>query len=209
MRKKLGDTMSSAEKVRSEMARKEEHFKREAARREERMQSRVVNALRQETDEAKEATGAAAGGAAAVRAPLAAGAQATAVVAAAAAAAEDMGASSEELVRMTMRAENAERRVAALEEELTQMARKHGKEVAALKLKMAEKDAQLMGGFGSAANLALGELGPPRTPAADDPLLAGLVAEGGSRGGSRPGSRPGRKKTPPLAPLAVPEVPAQ
>ena len=45
------------------------------------------------------------------------------------------------------------------------MARSQGREIAALKMKVAEAEAAAKGGFGSAANLALGELPPaPRPP---------------------------------------------
>ncbi|KOO20889.1 hypothetical protein Ctob_000922 [Chrysochromulina tobinii] len=75
------------------------------------------------------------------------------------------GAKAEEVARLLMRAEKSERRAAALEEEMTDMARSHGREIAALKMKVAEAEAAAKGGFGSAANLALGELPPaPRPP---------------------------------------------
>ena len=64
----------------------------------------------------------------------------------------------EEQVKLLMRAERGERRAAAVEEEMTEMARRSAREIANLKLRLAEKEAQLMGGFGSSANLVLGEL---------------------------------------------------
>ena len=74
-------------------------------------------------------------------------------------------AKAEEVARLLMRAEKSERRAAALEEEMTDMARSQGREIAALKMKVAEAEAAAKGGFGSAANLALGELPPaPRPP---------------------------------------------
>lgn len=60
---------------------------------------------------------------------------------------------SEEQVKLLMRAERAERRAAAVEEEMTDMARQNAREIASLKLKLSERDAQLAGGFGSAANI--------------------------------------------------------
>lgn len=128
------------------------------------------------------------------------------------------GHSSEEMVRLQMKLEKAERRASALEDELQEMARAHGKDVAALKMKLAEAHAQAAGGFGTAANLALGEFSPafgvmgsapaeanagygvgmPSPPMAAPPPLGG-GSQRGSRGGSRAGSRNGAR----LAPLDV------
>jgi hypothetical protein len=74
------------------------------------------------------------------------------------------GVAMEEMVKMQMRAEKAERRAAALEEELQEMSRANGREVADLKMKLAEAQAAGRGGFGSAANLALGEIMPLGAP---------------------------------------------
>jgi hypothetical protein len=74
------------------------------------------------------------------------------------------GVAREEMVKMQMRAEKAERRAAALEEELQEMSRANGREVADLKMKLAEAQAAGRGGFGSAANLALGEIMPLGAP---------------------------------------------
>ena len=49
-------------------------------------------------------------------------------------------------MKLLIRAERSERRSAAVEEEMMEMARTHAREVAALKLQLAEKEAQLMGG---------------------------------------------------------------
>ena len=51
----------------------------------------------------------------------------------------------EEQVKLLMRAERGERRAAAVEEEMTEMARRSAREIANLKLRLAEKEAQLMG----------------------------------------------------------------
>merc|ERR1719453_744939 len=80
---------------------------------------------------------------------------------------------SEEHVKLLMRAEKSERRAASLEEELQEVARTSAREVAVLKLKIAEKEAQLAGGFGTMTNLVLDELAPPR---ATDGLDLGLRA---------------------------------
>lgn len=72
--------------------------------------------------------------------------------------ADAAGIGTEEHVRLVMRAEQAERRAGATEAEMAESARTHAREVAQLKLRLAEKEAQLMGGFGSLANLALDEL---------------------------------------------------
>ena len=105
---------------------------------------------------------------------------------------EELAAQTEERVRMTMRAENSERRAAALQEELTQMARAHAKEVANLKIKLHEKEAQLMGGFGSAANLVLGEMpsGPPPRSAGSDRSGSGRRQLAPIATGGKPGSPP-------------------
>ncbi|KAL1525783.1 hypothetical protein AB1Y20_020625 [Prymnesium parvum] len=95
---------------------------------------------------------------------------------------EAPSAEAEEQVRLLVRTEKSERRAAALEEEMMEMSRLHAREVASLKLKIAEKDAQLMGGFGSNANLELGELptAPAAVPAAER-ALPPRHPSGGSR----------------------------
>jgi len=93
----------------------------------------------------------------------------------------------EEQVKLLMRAEKSERRAAAVEEEMTEMARRSAREIAALKLKLAEKEAQLMGGFGSSANLVLGELPGGAEGGGDDFGLGGFG--GGGLGGSAAPSR--------------------
>ena len=81
------------------------------------------------------------------------------------------------------------RRAAAVEEEMTEMARENAREIAALKLKLAEKDAQLMGGFGPAANLPLGNLGGN----------LGHISPAGGRGPTPPVSANGRRMLDPIA----------
>jgi len=107
------------------------------------------------------------------------------------------GAKAEEVAKLLMRAEKSERRAAALEEEMTEMARSHGREMAALKMKIAEAEAGASGGFGSAANLALGELPAP-------PGSAGGVPHSQLPPAPRPPSGSTRRNTPSgrLAPVA-------
>ena len=115
----------------------------------------------------------------------------------------------EEQVKLLMRAERAERRAAAVEEEMTEMARKNAREIAALKLRVAEKEAQLMGGFGSSANLVLGEL-----PAAGEatPEPGGISREGSTRSVRLPPRHPSsggpRRLSPRLDPLESGREPA-
>ena len=99
----------------------------------------------------------------------------------------------EEQVKLLMRAERAERRASAIEEEMTEAARQNAREIANLKLKLAEKEAQLMGGFGSSANLVLGEL--PGLGNSDEPRR--------DRGGLPPRHPSGgaRRQSPRLDPL--------
>ena len=101
----------------------------------------------------------------------------------------------EEQVKLLMRAERAERRASAIEEEMTEAARQNAREIANLKLKLAEKEAQLMGGFGSSANLVLGEL--PGLGNSDEPRRdrGGLPPRHPSA--ARAGSRPASTRSPP------------
>jgi hypothetical protein len=66
-------------------------------------------------------------------------------------------------------------------------AKKFAREISDLKTKLAEKDAELAGGFGAPTKLALGELPTPGAPTLVPPLALP---------GQRPGSSGGR-----LAPL--------
>jgi hypothetical protein len=66
-------------------------------------------------------------------------------------------------------------------------AKKFAREISDLKTKLAEKDAELAGGFGAPTKLALGELPNPGYPSPVPPLALP---------GQRPGSNGGR-----LAPL--------
>ena len=105
--------------------------------------------------------------------------------------------SSEEQVKLLMRAEKAERRAAALEDEMQEMARQNGREVAKLKMKLAESDAMGKGGFGSAANLQLGENMSTGTftpdisemQAGGPRLSSSLPPQGSSRRGTPQGKR--------------------
>ena len=82
----------------------------------------------------------------------------------------------EEKLGLLMRAETAEARATASSNELVDAAQRYAKEISALKAKLAEKEAQLMGGFGSLANLALGEMPRMRAPS---PSALGLAPLGG------------------------------
>mmetsp|Transcript_12986 Transcript_12986/g.39145 ORF Transcript_12986/g.39145 Transcript_12986/m.39145 type:complete len:129 (-) Transcript_12986:25-411(-) len=88
--------------------------------------------------------------------------------------AEAAGVGTEEHVKLVMRAEQAERRATATEAELADNARRYAREIAALKLKLAEKEAELMGGFGSQVNLELDELPQPNPR---DPPAMGRPAQ--------------------------------
>lgn len=67
----------------------------------------------------------------------------------------------QKLVAATIRAEKADTKAIIARNEMIEMAKRHAQEVAGLKARIAEKDAQLMGGFGSLANLSLGEMPAP------------------------------------------------
>lgn len=119
----------------------------------------------------------------------------------------------EEHVKLLMRAEKAERRAAALQQAMEEGTREHAKEVAALRMRLAEAEARSAGGFGAPANLVLGELTPPGTANVAD--LPGMRAPpaiappppplGGSRRSTPPNSG-GRLA--PLAPALAPAVAA-
>jgi hypothetical protein len=118
----------------------------------------------------------------------------------------------EEQVKLLMRAEKAERRMAALEEEMQEMARANGREVAMLKMKLAEAQAASKGGFGSAANFSLGELTPAGTMTGEPPPSDGLPPAPPKSGSSRRSTPPGHSRLPPVGvpPVgAPPAAPAQ
>lgn len=107
---------------------------------------------------------------------------------------------SEEQVKLLMRAERAERRAAAVEEEMTEMARQNAREIAALKLKLSEKDAQIAGGFGSSSALMLNDLsmsGP------QEELRRSMSERPGERTLLQPLSS-ARRQSPRLDPLFIP-----
>uniref|UniRef100_A0A383WD17 C2 domain-containing protein n=1 Tax=Tetradesmus obliquus TaxID=3088 RepID=A0A383WD17_TETOB len=84
-----------------------------------------------------------------------------------------------ERLAAAMRAERAEAAATAAQNELLDVTKRYAREIAQLKTKLAEKDAQLLGGFGSLANLCLSELGPGSSlqlnPAGfQNPAAAGL-----------------------------------
>ena len=66
-----------------------------------------------------------------------------------------------ERIALTLRAEKAEANAIASNNEMLDVSRKAAREIASLRAKLAEKDAQLMGGFGSVANMVLQEMPPP------------------------------------------------
>ena len=87
-----------------------------------------------------------------------------------------------ERVALTLRAEKAEARAIASNNEMLEVSRRCAREIAGLRSKLAEKDAQLMGGFGSVTNMVLGEMPPgPRLTSMEPPPFAG--AGGGGGGG--------------------------
>jgi len=61
--------------------------------------------------------------------------------------AEAAGIGTEEQVKLVMRTEQAERRATATEAEMAENARKYAREIAALKVRLAEKEAESLGGF--------------------------------------------------------------
>ena len=63
-----------------------------------------------------------------------------------------------ERIALTLRAEKAEANAIASNNEMLDVSRKAAREIASLRAKLAEKDAQLMGGFGSVANMVLQEM---------------------------------------------------
>ena len=83
-------------------------------------------------------------------------------------------------VALTLRLEKAEAAAIASNNEMLEVTRRCAREIAALRTKLAEKDAQLMGGFGSVANLVLEELPPSkRLTAMEPPVNERQVGRGG------------------------------
>ena len=83
-------------------------------------------------------------------------------------------------VALTLRLEKAEAAAIASNNEMLEVSRRCAREIAALRSKLAEKDAQLMGGFGSVANLVLEELPPSkRLTAMEPPVNERQVGRGG------------------------------
>ena len=64
-----------------------------------------------------------------------------------------------ERVALTLRSEKAEANGIASNNEMLEVSRRCAREIAGLRAKLAEKDAQLMGGFGSVSNMILQEYG--------------------------------------------------
>ena len=64
-----------------------------------------------------------------------------------------------ERVALTLRSEKAEANAIASNNEMLEVSRRCAREIAGLRAKLAEKDAQLMGGFGSVSNMILQEYG--------------------------------------------------
>ena len=68
-----------------------------------------------------------------------------------------------ERIALTLRVEKSEANAIASNNEMLEVSRRCAREIAGLRAKLAEKDAQLMGGFGSVANMILAEMpAPPR-----------------------------------------------
>jgi len=122
------------------------------------------------------------------------------------------GAKAEEVARLLMRAEKSERRAAALEEEMTDMARSHGREIAALKMKVAEAEAAAKGlrlrrqprprRAAARAEAALGQYAPQHAARAGRPPASDCRGANGPRLGHSPrpwaaSTRgPGRRRPP-------------
>ena len=62
------------------------------------------------------------------------------------------------LLAVTLRAEKADIKASTARNEMIDVTKKYAKEISSLKARLAEKEAQLMGGFGSLSKLALGEM---------------------------------------------------
>lgn len=112
------------------------------------------------------------------------------------------------LLAVTLRAEKADIKASTARNEMIDVTKKYAKEISSLKARLAEKEAQLMGGFGSLSKLALGEMSQAGGSLHARPAPAlppGPGSRAGSRAGSRPGSRPssGRRTLEPLPPKSV------
>ena len=69
----------------------------------------------------------------------------------------------DERVALTLRLEKSEANAIASNNEMLEVSRRCAREIAGLRAKLAEKDAQLMGGFGSVSNMILADMpAPPR-----------------------------------------------
>ena len=69
----------------------------------------------------------------------------------------------DERVALTLRLEKSEANAIASNNEMLEVSRRCAREIAGLRAKLAEKDAQLMGGFGSVSNMILHDMpAPPR-----------------------------------------------
>lgn len=68
----------------------------------------------------------------------------------------------QQIMELQVRVEAAENRASAAEAEMLDVSNRCAREVSGMKIKLAEKDAQLAGGFGSQTNLVLDELAPVR-----------------------------------------------
>jgi hypothetical protein len=77
-----------------------------------------------------------------------------------------------ERISLTLRVEKSEANAIASNNEMLEVSRRCAREIAGLRSKLAEKDAQLMGGFGSVANMILSEMGgPPRLSTMEPPPI--------------------------------------
>ena len=104
-----------------------------------------------------------------------------------------------ERVALTLRCEKSEANAIASNNEMLEVSRRCAREIAGLRAKLSEKDAQLMGGFGSVSNMVLQEYGTVGRLTTMEPILspAGDVADPPRIGGSRPDLRTSVEPRPP------------
>ncbi|KAG8458463.1 hypothetical protein KFE25_004341 [Diacronema lutheri] len=96
--------------------------------------------------------------------------------------AEAAGIGTEEHVKLVMRAEQAERRATATEAEMADAARSYAREIAGLKVRLAEKEAELLGGFGAPHNAGNWHGSAPAAGGKDGHANGGVKQLGGSLG---------------------------
>lgn len=106
----------------------------------------------------------------------------------------------EDRLVVLMRAEQAEARLQALNSEMMDLTKRYGKEIAALKSRLAEKEAQIQGGFGSFADLALGRVPANGAAGPAGPSMP-VAGGGGGGGGGNPAQAGAFRPPPPGAPM--------